>query len=322
MAYTNIDTNMAGGVASNQHANGSAGLSPGMQTTYNRTLLETIEPQLVHLQFGREYRMPLNGGLIMQLRKVLPVETNITPLTEGNPGDGQMLAETEVFMNLEQYGDYARYTDKLMLSHMDANVLRSTKLFGDAGARSIDTLVREELATCPNVIYAGGKKGRAELTSDDMLTVDLLLDAVKQLMENKAKRFDGSYVAIISPAIWRQLWKDPMFVNVATYQDKMKVYNGEIGMLGGVRLVMTTEAKTFDGAGAAGADVASVIVLGQDAYAYTSWKGANPRIIVKPAGSAGTADPLDQISTVAWKMDGFGVKLLQPEYAVRIECGL
>lgn len=322
MAYTNTDTNMAGGVVSNQHANGSAGLSPGMQTTYNRTLLETIEPQLVHLQFGREYRMPLNGGLIMQLRKVLPVETNITPLTEGNPGDGQMLAETEVFMNLEQYGDYARYTDKLMLSHMDANVLRSTKLFGDAGARSIDTLVREELATCPNVIYAGGKTARNALTSDDMLTVDLLLDAVKQLMENKAKRFDGSYVAIISPAIWRQLWKDPMFVNVATYQDKMKVYNGEIGMLGGVRLVMTTEAKTFDGAGASGADVASVIVLGQDAYAYTSWKGANPRIIVKPAGSAGTADPLDQISTVAWKMDGFGVKLLQPEYAVRIECGL
>lgn len=44
-------------------------------------------------------------------------------------------------------------------------------------------------------------------------------------------------------------------------------------------------------------------------------------MIVKPAGSAGTADPLDQISTVGWKMDGFGAKLLQPEYAVRIECG-
>ena len=56
-------------------------------------------------------------------------------------------------------------------------------------------------------------------------------------------------------------------------------------------------------------------------YGYTSFKGAKPRVIVKPAGSAGTADPLEQISTVGWKMDGFGVKLLQPEYAVRIECG-
>ena len=56
-------------------------------------------------------------------------------------------------------------------------------------------------------------------------------------------------------------------------------------------------------------------------YGITSLKGAKPRVIVKPAGSAGTADPLDQISTVGWKMDGFGVKMLQPEYAVRIECG-
>ena len=43
--------------------------------------------------------------------------------------------------------------------------------------------------------------------------------------------------------------------------------------------------------------------------------------LASAAGSAGTADPLDQISTVGWKMDGFGAKLLQPEYAVRIECG-
>ena len=95
----------------------------------------------------------------------------------------------------------------------------------------------------------------------------------------------------------------------------------EVGRLFGVRLVETTEAKIFEGAGASGADVASVIVLGQYAYGVTSLKGAKPRVIVKPAGSAGTADPLDQISTVGWKMDGFGAKLLQPEYAVRIECG-
>ena len=40
------------------------------------------------------------------------------------------------------------------------------------------------------------------------------------------------------------------------------------------------------------------------------------------AARMGTGDPLDQISTVGWKMDGFGVKLIQPEYAVRIECGI
>jgi len=48
-------------------------------------------------------------------------------------------------------------------------------------------------------------------------------------------------------------------------------------------------------------------------------EGGNLRTIVKPKGSAGTADPLDQISTVGWKVDGFAAKILQPLWMVRIE---
>ena len=119
-------------------------------------------------------------------------------------------------------------------------------------------------------------------------------------------------MAIIGPDTMYDLQEDEAFVKVSQYQDKENIYTGEVGRLFGVRLVETTEAKIFEGAGTDGADVASGV---------TSLKGAKPRVIVKPAGSAGTADPLDQISTVGWKMDGFGAKLLQPEYAVRIECG-
>ena len=297
MAYTNTDTNMTT----------SSALSAGMQTYYNRELLRTFEPNLVHLQFGDEHRMPPHSGLVMNMRKLIPLETNTKALSEGDPGESVMLAETEVTVQLQQYGEYARCTDKLDLTHLDMDIMRRTKLFGDAGARSIDAVVREELAKCANVIYAGGKASRAELTAADKLTSRELRKAVKTLKKNHAQTFD--------------LQEDDAFVKVSQYQDKENIYTGEVGRLFGVRLVETTEAKIFEGAGASGADVASVIVLGQYAYGVTSLKGAKPRVIVKPAGSAGTADPLDQISTVGWKMDGFGAKLLQPEYAVRIECG-
>ena len=292
MAYTNTDTNMTT----------SSALSAGMQTYYNRELLRTFEPNLVHLQFGDEHRMPPHSGLVMNMRKLIPLETNTKALSEGDPGESVMLAETEVTVQLQQYGEYARCTDKLDLTHLDMDIMRRTKLFGDAGARSIDAVVREELAKCANVIYAGGK-------------------ASKTLKKNHAQTFGGYYVAIIGPDTMYDLQEDEAFVKVSQYQDKENIYTGEVGRLFGVRLVETTEAKIFEGAGADGADVASVIVLGQYAYGVTSLKGAKPRVIVKPAGSAGTADPLDQISTVGWKMDGFGAKLLQPEYAVRIECG-
>jgi len=311
MAYTNTDTNMTT----------SSALSAGMQTYYNRELLRTFEPNLVHLQFGDEHRMPPHSGLVMNMRKLIPLETNAKALSEGDPGESVMLAETEVTVQLQQYGEYARCTDKLDLTHLDMDIMRRTKLFGDAGARSIDAVVREELAKCANVIYAGGKASRAELTAADKLTSRELRKAVKTLKKNHAQTFGGYYVAIIGPDTMYDLQEDEAFVKVSQYQDKENIYTGEVGRLFGVRLVETTEAKIFEGAGTDGADVASVIVLGQYAYGVTSLKGAKPRMIVKPAGSAGTADPLDQISTVGWKMDGFGAKLLQPEYAVRIECG-
>lgn len=311
MAYTNTDTNMTN----------STGLTPGMQTYYNRELLRTFEPKLVHDQFAEEYPLPANHGTVMNLRKILPIDAKVTPLDEGNPGDGTMLSEIEVTMGIDQYGDYARLTDKLLMTHMDVNIMRTTKLFGDAGARAVDALSREELATIPNVIYANGKTARNALTPTDKLTTVELRKAVKMLKKSKAQTFDGWYIAIVGPDVIYDLQDDPMFVAVSQYQDKENIYTGEIGRLYGVRLVETTEAKIFEGAGASSVDVASTVVLGRYAYGKTSIKGNKPHVIVKPAGSAGTGDPLNQISTVGWKLDAYGVKVLQPEYAVRIESG-
>ena len=310
-AYTNTNTNMTT----------STGLTPGMQTYYNRELLRTFEPNLVHLQFGENYRMPMNSGITMNMRKMIPVAAKTTALEEGNPGDGKMLAEVAVTTTIQQFGDYARCSDWLDMVHLDENITRRVQRFGDAGARSVDALVRDELATCTNVIYAGGKTARAQLTAADKLTSKELRKAVRTLKKNLAEKFNGYYVAIVGPDTVYDLQEDDAWVKVSEYQDKENIYTGEVGRLFGIRFVESTEAKIFEGAGASSADVASVIVLGRYAYGLTSLKGNKPRVVVKPAGSAGTADPLDQISTVGWKLDGFAAKLLQPEFAVRIECG-
>lgn len=310
-AYTNTNTNMTT----------STGLTLGMQTYYNRELLRTFEPNLVHLQFGENYRMPMNSGITMNMRKMIPVAAKTTALEEGNPGDGKMLAEVAVTTTIQQFGDYARCSDWLDMVHLDENITRRVQRFGDAGARSVDALVRDELATCTNVIYAGGKTARAQLTAADKLTSRELRKAVRTLKKNLAEKFNGYYVAIVGPDTVYDLQEDDAWVKVSEYQDKENIYTGEVGRLFGIRFVESTEAKIFEGAGASSADVASVIVLGRYAYGLTSLKGNKPRVVVKTAGSAGTADPLDQISTVGWKLDGFAAKLLQPEFAVRIECG-
>ena len=265
--------------------------------------------------------MPQNNGMVMSMRKIVPLEAKTTELAEGNPGDGTLLSETQVTVPLKQYGDYSNFSDLFDLANIDCNLTRKVELFANAGARSIDAVARDELATCTNVIYAGGKTSRSALTSADKLSSVELRKAARMLKKANAQRFNGYYVAIVGPETIYDLQDDESFIKVSQYSDSENIYTGEVGRLFGVRLVETSEAKIFEGAGASGADVASIIVLGKYAYGVTSWKGAKPRVIIKPSGSAGTADPLDQISSVGWKMDGFGVKLLQPEYAVRIECG-
>lgn len=312
MAYTNTDTNMTT----------STGLSAGMQTYYNRNLLRNFEPNLVHLQFGDMHPLPANAGKVMNFRKMVPIPAKTTELDEGNPGEARMISETDVTVAIKQYGDYARYTDLLEMTHLDVRIDRETQRFGEAGGRSVDALVREELATCANVIYANGKTARNALSAADKLTTVELRKAVKALKKAHAQTFNGWYIAIVGPDVIYDLQDDERFVAVAKYQDKEAIYTGEVGRLYGVRLVETTEAKIFEGAGSGGADVASTVVLGRYAYGYTGLKGvARPRVIVKNKGSAGTGDPLDQISTVGWKIDAFGVKMLQSEYAVRIESG-
>ena len=308
---------------SNVNMTTSPGLSAGMITLYNKNLLKTFEPVLAHLRFGDEHPFPKNNGTKMSFRKLLPLDADTTALAEGEPGEAQMLAEVEVTSELAQYGKYIYTTDKLDMTHFDLNIDRKVTLLGNQGRLSMDSVVRDELATCTNVIYANGKASRAALTAEDVVTSRDIRKAVRTLKNSLAMPFeDGMYVALVNPNVTFDLQDDEDWKKVSQNQDKLNIYSGEVAKLFGCRFIETTNAKVFEGAGSGDADVASIIILGRYAFGYSSLTGAEPRVIVKPHGSAGTSDPLDQKASVGWKMDGFAVKLLQPEFAVRIECGM
>ncbi len=78
------------------------------------------------------------------------------------------------------------------------------------------------------------------------------------------------------------------------------------------------DMKIYSGDGAAGGvPVYSTLVIGADAYGVTDPKSTLENI-TKPLGSAGTADPLDQRSTMGWKSYHLA-KILADEWMVRIE---
>ena len=86
--------------------------------------------------------------------------------------------------------------------------------------------------------------------------------------------------------------------------------------------IESSEAPVYAKAGASETDVGAALVFGEDAYGVVDLGvvGASPvRTIVKPLGSAGTADPLDQMATIGWKVDGFAAVILNQNWLVRVE---
>jgi N4-gp56 family major capsid protein len=72
---------------------------------------------------------------------------------------------------------------------------------------------------------------------------------------------------------------------------------GEIGSYADIRFVESNNAKIKLLAGESSQDVYCTLVFGANAYGITRISGEALKNIVKPLGSAGSADPLDQRAT-------------------------
>ena len=230
---------------------GQASLSAEMKTFYENTLIDMAEPQLVHDRFADKYPIPKNNGKTIELRKYSSLAKATTPLVEGVTPAGNMLSVTAKTATVNQYGDYIKLSDMLELTAIDNNVVQSTKLLGSQSGRTLDTITREIVNAGTNVIYACGKDGgevlsRDELSKDCVLSVDTVFRAAAQLESMNADGIDGeSYVAIIHPYAAYDLMRSAEWVDVHKYADPESIFKGEIGSLGNVRFVKSTEAKIF-----------------------------------------------------------------------------
>ena len=304
------------------------GLSAEMKTFYDMTLIDEAESNLVHDQFGQKRPIPANGGKTIEFRKFAPLAKATTPLTEGVTPDGKSLTVSTITASVSQYGDYITQSDVLELTALDNTILEATKLLGRQAGATLDTVVRNVLQAGTNVTYcpkigADGTEtavtSRGNLDATAQLTVDVVQQVVAKLRAQNAPTIGGKYVAIIHPYVAYDLMRDPEWIDAHKYAQPTNLYEGEIGEIAGVRFVQTTEAKIYTGSGCpSGLAVFASLFLGEGAYGVTEISGGGLQTIVKQKGSAGTADPLDQRSSVGWKAIKTA-EILIPNYMVRVE---
>lgn len=374
-------------------------LSAEMKTFYDMRLIDEAAPMLVHEQFGQKRPIPQGSGKTIEFRKFSPLPKALVPLTEGVTPSGNSLEVTNMTATVEQFGDFIVQSDVLELTAIDNTILEATKLLGRQAGLTMDTIVRNIMNSGTNVSYAPKISGSAEtevtsrkdLDKTAKLTVDVVQRIVAKLRAQNAPTINGDYVAIIHPYVAYDLMRDPEWIDAHKYSTPENIYTGEIGKIGGVRFVQSTEAKIFapkikgkvktavssagtsvtvegnlptmtgvsvpcylggnintitaiaeasdgvytvtlgtaataavgdilvDREGTAdGLAVFSCLFLGDGAYGVTEVTGGGLQTIIKQKGSAGTADPLDQRSSVGWK--GLKTaKILVDNYLVRCE---
>lgn len=303
------------------------GLSVENKTFYDRTLIEEASPNLVHDQFGQKRPIPKGSGKKVEFRKYASLPKATKPLTEGVTPGGKKLNVTAVEAEVSQYGDYVALSDILDLTAIDRNALEATKAIGRQAGLTLDTITRNVLQSGTNVFYCPKADGtvvndRTELDKTCFLTVKAVKRVAALLKAVNAPKINGDYVAIIHPHVAYDLMNDDKWEEMHKYCTPEEMYEGEIGRIAGVRFVETSEAAIYTGAENEcpdGLAVYGCLFIADGAYGVTEIEGGGLRTIIKQLGSAGTADPLDQRSTVGWKATKTAEILLDP-YMIRVEC--
>ena len=301
----------------NTNVTGDTGLSVENKTFYDMNLIDEATPNLIHDQFGQKRPIPKNGGKRIEFRKFASLPKALTPLTEGVTPDGKKLSVSAIEAEVAQYGDYIVQSDILELTSIDNTIVEATKILGNQAGLTLDTITRNVLQGGTNVYYCPKADGtavtsRTALDDTCKLTVDVIKRCVAIMKKNNAPKINGDYVAIIHPFAAYDLMSDPAWIEAHKYANPENIYEGEIGKVAGVRFVESSEAKVYEGG------IFGTLLIADGAYGVTEITGGGLQTIIKQLGSAGTADALNQRSSIGWKAIKTAERLVEP-YLMRIE---
>lgn len=298
-----------------------ASLTNEQKTFYNKVLLKRLIPSLQFYKYGQKKPAPKREGDTVNFRRFNSLAAATTALTEGTVPTGNSLSITAVTGTVKQYGDFIEISDKLDMVGIDPVLTETSEILGEQAALTIDTVIRDVVSSGTNAIYGGDATSTTTLATGDNINSTLIMKAVRALRRSNAKPLEGGYyVGIVHPDVAFDIMKDSLWQDVSKYNGGTAIMKGEIGKLGGVRFIESTNAKKKDNGASSGAvDVYCTMILGKDAYGVVDIDGSSkPEMIIKDFGSAGTSDPLNQKATSGWKALFTAVRLNELSM-VRIE---
>jgi N4-gp56 family major capsid protein len=285
---------------------------------YNKTLLYKAKPELVHAKYAKHNQIPKGEGKVMNFRRFSYLSAATTPLTEGVPPSGSSMTVTNVPVTANQYGDFVQFSDRVTVQSIDPILTEQSEIQGQQAGNTMDIVARDVFNAGTSVRYANGRVSRVTVAAGDVITDVEIKKLRRALKRNNCKTINGSYIAIVHPDTFLDLQNTDGFKNTGYYSQPERIYDGDVIKLYGIMFVESTNAKVFTAAGASSIDVYSTICFGMEAFGDVDIESLGLEMIYKPKGSAGTADPLNQVQSQGWKAT-YAALILNDAFCVRLE---
>ena len=287
-----------------------------LHSYYEKKLLETLEPRLVLYQLGKKQSLPKGNGKQVKWLRYSAIAESTSTLTEGTPPAELSVPTSNVTADIAQYGQFSKVTDLLSDTAIDPVVSNLSERFGRAAAKTVEQLIINELDAQAAVQRVNNRAADVNIVAGDVLNHKELIEAMIRMKADYIEEHEsGKYCAVLHPLAEYDLMTDTQsgaWLDINKNDNSKQIrMNGEIGEMYGMKFLisdkMTTQANAGDGGTV---DVISSYVVGSEAFGVVELGGSSIKMIRKSLGSAGGADPLDQYSTVGYKIHGFAAKYL------------
>lgn len=275
-----------------------------------KKLLETLDKNLQLYNLTPLKRsVPRGMGTTMVFNQAVHIAAQTTALSESlTPAQVQMSAEI-VSAAVKVYGAFTVLSELSKMSMIDVTWVNDELAYN--AALTIDTLIRNEFNASASGIGTPGTTSAAML-----LTGGRVQRAVTRLRNLDVPGLFGDSMALVCHpnALYDVMsdtatagWVDLVKQSGTPDADKLAT-RGLVGEVFGARVFQSTNVfSSADGSAGLTGNVYRNQIFGRNAYAVVRLSGpeggnlANPQVIVKDLGSAGTEDPLNMRSSIGWK---------------------
>jgi N4-gp56 family major capsid protein len=310
-------------------ANTTNNIPPEVRVYYDRLLLKIATPALIYDKFALRRTIPMNSGDTLIFRRYGTLNAATTPLIESVTPPGTAASVIDFSTQISWYGAYMIVSDIVQYTVQDRVLNELTKVLSLQLGLTLDTLIRDMMVgTASSIACSHGANGATptEITDDDFLIVQKALrqgnaEFLTPIVEGENKfgtaPSRASFWGFMSVDLEDDLEKVASFVSVANYANQTTTLMSEWGQTRNIRWITSTNGFFQVNAGNAAINTYSSFVMGREAYGVVKLGAMQAQLIVKPLGSAGTADAIDQRSSVGWKVP-FGTRLLNDNWLAQV----